>query len=183
MTAVGATIARGKIFQSCQRSGTRIADDACLAIPLHAGIGITFTQALYEAKKDGWTVISMKSGMTMQGKVIPLWLERADSSEETLTASEFDLLEVFAKHPNRPLQRDWLLEVTAHREMDAFDRANRPAHHLPAPQDRARPGAPRGHLHRARRWLHVRAADGVTLGHFPHRLTQSRSSLPGLTRQ
>ena len=123
MTAVGATIARGKIFQSCQRSGTRIADDACLAIPLHAGIGITFTQALYEAKKDGWTVISMKSGMTMQGKVIPLWLERADGSEETLTASEFDLLEVFAKHPNRPLQRDWLLEVTAHREMDAFDRA------------------------------------------------------------
>ena len=74
MTAVGATIARGKIVQSCQRSGTRIADDACcLAIPLHAGIGITFTQALYdEAKKDGWTVISMKSGMTMQGKVIPL---------------------------------------------------------------------------------------------------------------
>jgi DNA-binding response OmpR family regulator len=46
-----------------------------------------------------------------------------DSSEETLTASEFDLLEVFATHPNRPLQRDWLLEVTAHREMDAFDRA------------------------------------------------------------
>jgi DNA-binding response OmpR family regulator len=50
-------------------------------------------------------------------------VDPADSSEETLTASEFDLLEVFAQHPNRPLQRDWLLEVTAHREMDAFDRA------------------------------------------------------------
>ena len=50
-------------------------------------------------------------------------VDPADSSEETLTASEFDLLEVFAKHPNRPLQRDWLLEVTAHREMEAFDRA------------------------------------------------------------
>ena len=24
---------------------------------------------------------------------------------------------------NRPLQRDWLLEVTSHREMEAFDRA------------------------------------------------------------
>ena len=28
-----------------------------------------------------------------------------------------------AENPNRPLQRDWLLEVTAHREMEAFDRA------------------------------------------------------------
>jgi DNA-binding response OmpR family regulator len=46
-----------------------------------------------------------------------------DSSEEKLSASEFDLLKVFAENPNRPLQRDWLLEVTAHREMEAFDRA------------------------------------------------------------
>jgi DNA-binding response OmpR family regulator len=46
-----------------------------------------------------------------------------DGSEEPLTASEFDLLKVFAENPNRPLQRDWLLEVTAHREMEAFDRA------------------------------------------------------------
>ena len=46
-----------------------------------------------------------------------------DDSEETLTASEFDLLKVFAENPNRPLSRDWLLEVTAHREMEAFDRA------------------------------------------------------------
>jgi two-component system phosphate regulon response regulator OmpR len=46
-----------------------------------------------------------------------------DGSEERLTASEFDLLKVFAENPNRPLQRDWLLEVTAHREMETFDRA------------------------------------------------------------
>jgi two-component system phosphate regulon response regulator OmpR len=50
-------------------------------------------------------------------------VDPADGSEETLTASEYDLLRVFAENPNRPLQRDWLLEVTAHREMDAFDRA------------------------------------------------------------
>jgi DNA-binding response OmpR family regulator len=43
--------------------------------------------------------------------------------EEPLTASEFELLEVFAKNPNRPLQRDWLLEAVARRESDAFDRA------------------------------------------------------------
>jgi two-component system phosphate regulon response regulator OmpR len=46
-----------------------------------------------------------------------------DGSEETLAASEFDLLKVFAENPNRPLNRDWLLEVTAHREMEAFDRS------------------------------------------------------------
>jgi DNA-binding response OmpR family regulator len=50
-------------------------------------------------------------------------VDPSNSSEETLTSSEFDLLRVFAENPNRPLQRDWLLEVTAHREMEAFDRA------------------------------------------------------------
>jgi two-component system phosphate regulon response regulator OmpR len=46
-----------------------------------------------------------------------------DGSEEPLAASEYDLLKVFAEHPNRPLNRDWLLEVTSHREMEAFDRS------------------------------------------------------------
>ena len=46
-----------------------------------------------------------------------------DGSEEALAASEFDLLKLFAENPNRPLQRDWLLESAAHREMEAFDRA------------------------------------------------------------
>ena len=44
-------------------------------------------------------------------------------SEEALAASEFDLLKIFAENPNRPLYRDWLLEATAHREVEAFDRA------------------------------------------------------------
>ncbi len=47
----------------------------------------------------------------------------ADGSEETLSASEFDLLKVFAENPNRPLARDWLLETIGHREMEVFDRA------------------------------------------------------------
>ena len=50
-------------------------------------------------------------------------VDPANGSEETLTASEFDLLKLFAEHPNRPLQRDWMLEVTAHRDMEPFDRA------------------------------------------------------------
>ena len=50
-------------------------------------------------------------------------VDQADGKEEALAASEFDLLKIFAEHPNRPLMRDWLLEVTSHRDMDAFDRA------------------------------------------------------------
>jgi two-component system phosphate regulon response regulator OmpR len=50
-------------------------------------------------------------------------IDPVDGSEERLAASEFDLLKVFIENPNRPLMRDWLLEVTAHREPDAFDRA------------------------------------------------------------
>ena len=50
-------------------------------------------------------------------------VDPADGGEETLTGSEFDLLKLFAENPNRPLQRDWLLESAAHREMEAFDRA------------------------------------------------------------
>jgi DNA-binding response OmpR family regulator len=47
-----------------------------------------------------------------------------DAGQEVpVTAGEFDILKIFAENPNRPLMRDWLLEVTAHREADAFDRA------------------------------------------------------------
>ena len=47
----------------------------------------------------------------------------ADGSEDRLSASEFDLLHLLVRHPNRPLTREWLLESTAHREAEAFDRA------------------------------------------------------------
>ncbi len=47
----------------------------------------------------------------------------SDGREDRLSASEYDLLKVFAQNPNRPLMRDWLMEVTAHRDMEAFDRA------------------------------------------------------------
>jgi DNA-binding response OmpR family regulator len=43
--------------------------------------------------------------------------------EEALTAGEFYLLRLFAENPNTPLHRDWLPEVTSHREMEQFDRA------------------------------------------------------------
>ncbi len=46
-----------------------------------------------------------------------------DGSAERLTAREFELLTLFAENPNKPLNRDWLLEATSHREAESFDRA------------------------------------------------------------
>ena len=50
-------------------------------------------------------------------------LADSDGVEERLTASEFELLRLFAENPNKPLNREWLLEATSHREAEAFDRA------------------------------------------------------------
>ena len=50
-------------------------------------------------------------------------VDAGDGRQETLAPSEYDLLKLFAENPNRPLYRDWLLESTSHREMEAVDRA------------------------------------------------------------
>lgn len=50
-------------------------------------------------------------------------LIQADGSEDVLSASEFNLLHLLVKHPNRPLSREWLPETAAHREAEVFDRA------------------------------------------------------------
>src|SRR6185503_3411844 len=50
-------------------------------------------------------------------------LVEADGSDEALSASEFDLLKLFADNPNRPLERNWILERIGHRESGSFDRA------------------------------------------------------------
>lgn len=50
-------------------------------------------------------------------------VDTGSGESETLAASEFDLLKLFDENPNRPLARDWLLESTAHRELEAFGRA------------------------------------------------------------
>jgi two-component system phosphate regulon response regulator OmpR len=47
----------------------------------------------------------------------------ADGHEEKLTAMEFDLLQAFARHPNRVLSRDQLLDLAHQRGMDPFDRS------------------------------------------------------------
>jgi two-component system phosphate regulon response regulator OmpR len=47
----------------------------------------------------------------------------ADGSEIEISAAEFDLLALFARHPNRPLNRDQIMEQAHHRSWDVFDRS------------------------------------------------------------
>ena len=50
-------------------------------------------------------------------------LRGADGSEIDITAAEFDLLALFARHPNRPLNRDQIMEQAHNRGWDVFDRS------------------------------------------------------------
>jgi DNA-binding response OmpR family regulator len=43
--------------------------------------------------------------------------------EIPITAAEFDLLALFARHPNRPLNRDQIMEQAHNRGWDVFDRS------------------------------------------------------------
>jgi two-component system phosphate regulon response regulator OmpR len=46
-----------------------------------------------------------------------------DGEEIAITAAEFDLLALFARHPNRPLNRDLIMEQAHHRGWEVFDRS------------------------------------------------------------
>ncbi len=47
----------------------------------------------------------------------------AEGVEVPITAAEFDLLALFARHPNRPLNRDQIMEQAHNRGWDVFDRS------------------------------------------------------------
>ena len=47
----------------------------------------------------------------------------ADGAEIDITAAEFDLLALFARHPNRPLNRDQIREQAHNRGWDVVDRS------------------------------------------------------------
>ena len=46
-----------------------------------------------------------------------------DGLDIAITAAEFDLLALFANHPNRPLNRDQIMEQAHNRGWDVFDRS------------------------------------------------------------
>jgi DNA-binding response OmpR family regulator len=47
----------------------------------------------------------------------------ADGSDVEISAAEFDLLALFARHPNRPLNRDQIMEQAHNRSWDVYDRS------------------------------------------------------------
>ena len=47
----------------------------------------------------------------------------ADEAEIEISAAEFDLLALFARNPNRPLNRDQIMEQAHNRGWDVFDRS------------------------------------------------------------
>ena len=50
-------------------------------------------------------------------------LRANDGSDIAMTAAEFDLLALFARSPNRPLNRDQIMEQAHNRGWDVFDRS------------------------------------------------------------
>jgi two-component system phosphate regulon response regulator OmpR len=50
-------------------------------------------------------------------------LINADGGDVEISAAEFDLLALFARHPNRPLNRDQIMEQAHNRGWDVFDRS------------------------------------------------------------
>ena len=47
----------------------------------------------------------------------------AQGADVALTSMEFDLLAAFAANPNRPMDRDKLLELAHHKRWEPFDRS------------------------------------------------------------
>ncbi len=47
----------------------------------------------------------------------------AEGAEVEISAAEYDLLALFARHPNRPLNRDQIMEQAHNRGWDVFDRS------------------------------------------------------------
>ena len=47
----------------------------------------------------------------------------ADGADIEISAAEFDLLSLFARHPNRPLKREQIMEQAHNRGWDVFDRS------------------------------------------------------------
>lgn len=77
-------------------------------------------------QKTASALPSEENALHFQGWTIDLLrreLRRPGGDTVTLTSAEFDLLRVFATHPNRVLNRDQLMELVKGREWEAYDRA------------------------------------------------------------
>jgi two-component system OmpR family response regulator len=85
-----------------RRSAPRVTDTAS-APPAPAGEALVF---------EGWRLDLVRRELQRQG-----------GAPVSLTAGEFELLRVFASHPNRVLSREQLIDMVKGREWAAYDRA------------------------------------------------------------
>lgn len=88
-----------------RRAGARAMPKAAVSSAADAGEGEIFAF-------EGWRLDALKRQLRRPtGEIVPL------------TAGEFELLLVFARHPNRVLSRDQLMDLVKGREWAAYDRA------------------------------------------------------------
>ena len=83
-------------------------------------------------------------------------LRDPEGAEIALTAMEYDLLEVFSRHPRQVLSRSQLAELAHGRPLAPGRPLDRHPHHPPARQDRRGRPHPADAADRARRGLRLR---------------------------
>ena len=76
--------------------------------------------------------------------------------EVAMSPLEFDLLKALAEHPNRPLSRERILNLSQQRDWDPFDRSVDLRVMRAAQEDRARSRASALHPDDTQRGLHLR---------------------------
>ena len=99
----------------------------------------------------------VRVGVCALDLAVPSAVCNATGDEIPITASEFDLLKLFAENPNRPLQRDWLLEFRRSPRDGGLRPCHRSSHHGARRKIEADPAHPDA-IRTVRAGLYVRPA-------------------------
>ncbi|NIX75049.1 response regulator [Microvirga terricola] len=106
--------------------GLEVGADDCIAKPFHLREVLARIRSLLrrvhsaKGEKAGNQVLSFEGWSLDPGR---RRLTGADGREVALTSGEFDLLHAFAKHPQRVLKREQLMDMTKGREWDPLGRS------------------------------------------------------------
>ena len=123
-TGVGKTLVACALLRGLAALGLQAAGMKPVAAGARLRRGIRYNEDVEQLRVGQAPGVLRAAPRQREGEVV----QRREISEHTAELVDEAFLrrihyKVFAENPNRPLTRDWLLEVTAHREMEAFDRA------------------------------------------------------------